>query len=310
VSSAFDVSGPRPAQETVIGLADALGYTESEKRELLLLWGQASPPGPRTRLHRTHVYAVALLGALAAGSLVFWLLSATDDPEEGPLVVTAKWPTVKECDGATSVAMPDEGKAITAFDPSQQDFRSVVTTPDNGGGTWGSGHLYLDMAAKDGKTLTIDEIHLSTRVPKRISPPAWVALTAGGCGGVQDRVFDLDLDKPSLVDKGIEEGELAEDSPPVPTNPLGSSFTVSAKDPAVIRVDASACRGNYEWSLVIEYSYDGANDGHPLTRTIGPFKTFSVADQKTIAYTPNMRSKGAGSPTPITDSPTGCPVKS
>jgi hypothetical protein len=61
---------------------------------------------------------------------------------------------------------------------------------------------------------------------------------------------------------------------------------------------------------VIEYSYDGANDGHPLTRTIGPFKTFSVADQKTIAYTPNMRSKGAGSPTPITDSPTGCPVKS
>jgi hypothetical protein len=310
VSSAFNAADSRPEKETVIGLARTLECTEAETQELLRLWEQATPRVSQANRKRTWAYASIALASLAAGGLVFWVLSSTQGQEEGPLVVTTKWPTVKECDGATSVAMPDEGKAITAFDPSRQNFRSVVTEPRNKGGSWGSGHLYLDLSAKDGKTVTIDEIHLSTRLPKKISSPKWVALTAGGCGGIEDRVFSLDLDKPSLVDKGIEEGAPAKDAPPVRTNPLGSSFTVSAKDPAVVRVDASACRGNYEWSLVVEYSYDGANHGHPLTKKVGPFKTFSVAGQDTVSYTPDMMSKDAGSPTPMTDSPTGCPVTS
>ncbi|NWF31066.1 hypothetical protein HW130_33305 [Streptomyces sp. PKU-EA00015] len=91
---------------------------------------------------------------------------------------------------------------------------------------------------------------------------------------------------------------------PAPTNPLGSGFTVSAKDPAIIRVDATACHGNYEWSLVVDYSHNGK----PLHKTLGPFKTFGAADKNTRAYVPNLSTGKIGDPLPEAGSPSGCPV--
>lgn len=221
----------------------------------------------------------------------------------GPLLVTHKWPTAKVCDGSTSVAMPAGGKPLEEFDPSQQNFRSEVTAPGNEGGTWGSGFLYLDLSAEGTESVTVDELHLTTRVPKKIGPPEWVALTQGGCGDVKDRVFDLDLDTPKLVDRGVIGGGEADPSePPVRTNPLGSGFTVSSTDPAIIRVDVSACRGNYEWSLQVDYSYHGKT----LHKVVGPFRSFGAAGQNTSVYTPDLGTGKVGTPSPPTDVPIGC----
>lgn len=220
----------------------------------------------------------------------------------GKLLVAHTWPTAKECDGATSVAMETGGKPLSQFDPSQQDFRSQVATAENKGGTWGGGFLYLDLSTDGRDPVTVDNLHLTSRVPKEIGPPDWVALTQGGCGGVKDRVFDLDLDKPNLVDRGIvEDGPVDPSAPPIRTNRLGSGFTVSAADPAIIRVDVSACHGNYEWSLQIDYSYRGQY----RHEVVGPFRSFAVAGSNTAVYVPNPSTGDIGMPTGQTSVP-GC----
>ncbi|MGV9233227.1 hypothetical protein [Streptomyces nigra] len=224
----------------------------------------------------------------------------------GPLLVTHKWPTFKSCDGATSVAMPADGKALADFSLMQQDIRSEVTTPRNKGGVWGSGHLYLNLSAEGKETVTVDELHLTTRIPKKIDPPSWVALTQGGCGDVRDRVFNLDLDKPQLLDRGVEgTGEADPTEPPVRTNSLGSGFTVSATDPAIIRVDATACRGNYEWSLQIDYTYQGK----ALHKVVGPFRSFGAAGKEAKVYVPDLSTGEIGAATEDKGLPIGCPVQ-
>ncbi|MFJ3641548.1 hypothetical protein ACIPRD_17545 [Streptomyces sp. NPDC090108] len=228
---------------------------------------------------------------------------------DGTLLLTTKWPTIKSCDGATSVAMSSGGRPLTSFLPDQQDFRSRVAAPDTKGGVWGSGHLYLDLSTGSTDTVvTVDEVHLTTRVPKKIAPPSWVAMTQGGCGDVKERVFELDLDKPRLLDKGVEGGGYTDPTdPPVRTNPLGSGFTVSASDPAIIRVDAQACRGNYEWSLQIDYSYRGKS----LHKVAGPFRSFGAGGPHTDVYTPNPSTGKIGARATTADNrPIGCPAAS
>ncbi|WP_330460633.1 hypothetical protein OIB37_29390 [Streptomyces sp. NBC_00820] len=223
------------------------------------------------------------------------------------LLLTTKWPTIKSCDGTTSVAMSTGGKPLTAFFTDQQDFRSRVAAPNSKGGVWGSGHLYLDLSTGSAETtVTVDEVHLTARLPKKIAPPSWVALTQGGCGGVKERVFELDLDRPRLVDKGVvDDGYTDPTDPPVRTNPLGSGFTVSASDPAIIRVDAQACRGNYEWSLQIDYSYRGKS----LHKVVGPFRSFGAASPSTDVYTPSPSTGKTGAPSSSANvRPIGCPA--
>jgi hypothetical protein len=100
----------------------------------------------------------------------------------------------------------------------------------------------------------------------------------------------------------VGSGESDPSEPPVRTNPLGSGFTVSSTDPAIVRVDVSACRGNYEWSLQIDYSYHGKT----LHKVIGPFKSFGAAGQNTAVYTPDPSTGNVGTPSPPADVPIGC----
>ncbi|MFJ3339124.1 helix-turn-helix domain-containing protein [Streptomyces sp. NPDC086766] len=325
VSKALNDGHERPTWPTVAAIAKALRLSADEQQALLGLWEQAGakktpirlPSGAREPLPQEVLRrrSGAQIAGAAAGALVvavsvavgvvWWLSNSSDAEASGPLLVTYKWPTMKSCDGATSVAMPRGGKPLTAFHVDNQDFRSVVTSPRNKGGTWGAGHLYVDLGTKDDTTVTIDELHLSARVPQRIGPPTWVALTQGGCGDVQDRVFDLNLDRPQLVDRGVQ-GELQPGDKPAPTNHLGSGFTVNAKDPAIIRVDVTACHGNYEWSLVIEYTYNG----HQFHKQLGPFRSLSVADKNTRAYAPNPGTGAIGEALTDIGAPLGCPATS
>ncbi|WP_328580491.1 helix-turn-helix domain-containing protein [Streptomyces sp. NBC_00370] len=340
LSNALNDRHDRPSWNTVAAIAKALRFSPEKISALHELWEQSDPSGSVAtapvplavpeptmplpfwrRRPRLLLGATATAVILTAGAGVPLWLNGSDSSDHkspsgkhpklpapaasGPLLVTSKWPTFKSCDGGTAVAMPAGGKPLTDFTPQTQDFRTVVTTPKNQGGTWGSGHLYVDLSTKDDTTVTIDEIHLSTRVPERINAPAWVALTQGGCGDVQDRVFELDLDKPRLIDQGVQ-GQSTPGDKPAPTNPLGSGFTVNAKDPAIVRVDATACHGNYRWSLVIDYSYNGKT----LQKKLGPFTTFSVPNADTRTYVPNLSTGDIGAPLPEPSAPTGCPETS
>ncbi|WP_236578560.1 5'-methylthioadenosine/S-adenosylhomocysteine nucleosidase [Streptomyces tendae] len=222
----------------------------------------------------------------------------------GPLLVTTSWPTIPECDGVTSVAMAQGGKPLASFLASDDDFRPNVAT-SSGGGTWGSGHLYLTLSARAGKNLIIQDIRPSQRFPKKIDPPAWVAQTELGCGNSYGRLFNFNLDKAKFSDQGVV-GERLPDEEKAPPNPLGPGFTVSAEDPAIIQVDAQACKGNYEWGLRVHYSYDGIK----YYALVGPFRTMSVAGKNTIGYGPDPVTGGLPAndkPGPVPTDVNGCP---
>ncbi|MER5509394.1 hypothetical protein ABT052_29265 [Streptomyces sp. NPDC002766] len=223
------------------------------------------------------------------------------EDDEGPLRFTTRWPTYAICDGATSVAMPSGGPALSTFNLTDQRFRSDITSKE--GAAWGAGHLYIDLSTDDGKKIQIDDIAPATRAPKTIDPPAWVAVTGGGCGETYGRVFDYNLDTAHFADKGVVGQRSSEDSP-APTNPLGPGFTVSADDPATVLVNATACRGNYEWSLRITYT----SGNTPHHKVIGPFRSMGKAGKKTVGYElpPGAADPGPAGPAP--DRAVGCPV--
>ncbi|MFJ3575889.1 hypothetical protein [Streptomyces rubiginosohelvolus] len=259
----------------------------------------AQRPGPpqSSTLSRSKILlGAAAVAAIATVTLIAWpngdnakessgpragsTTSSKSGNSDGPLLLTTSWPTITSCDGATSVAMPAGGKPLTSFLTDDQDFRISVTA--SGGGTWGAGHLYLTLSAKSGKTLIINDIRPATRFPRKIDPPAWVAEVQSGCGDTYGRVFEFDLDKPLLDDRGVV-GQRGSEDEEAPRNPLGPGFTVSAADPAIVRVDTQACEGNYEWSLLVNYSYDG----HKYSKTVGPFRSMSMAGQDTVGYLPD-----------------------
>ncbi|MFF3248961.1 hypothetical protein ACFYWY_35750 [Streptomyces sp. NPDC002870] len=83
-------------------------------------------------------------------------------------------------------------------------------------------------------------------------------------------------------------------------------FTVSATDPAIVRVDVQACKGNYEWSLLVNYSYGG----HKYSELVGPFRSMSVPGKDTVGYAPDpttgVLSKNS-KPGPAPETAVGCP---
>ncbi|MET8394605.1 hypothetical protein ABZV59_22220 [Streptomyces anthocyanicus] len=263
----------------------------------IMIWpdGDKKPDSPQ----KTGTTASAK-GGTAAGSA-----PTAPRTNGGPILLTTSWPTITSCDGATSVAMPSGGKPLASFLPdNSQDFRVPVAA--NGGGTWGAGHLYLTLNAKAGKTLIIEDIRPSSRFPKKIEPPTWVAVVQGGCGDTYGRVFEFDLDKPELKDRGVV-GERQSGEQEAPPNPLGPGFTVSSTDPAIVRVDAQACKGNYEWSLRVNYSYDGK----PYYKDVGPFRSMSQAGQDTVGYLPDPATgvlNENSEPGPAPTRAVGCPL--
>ncbi|MGW2965115.1 hypothetical protein ACWDGI_42650 [Streptomyces sp. NPDC001220] len=213
--------------------------------------------------------------------------------DAGPLRYTARWPTYAICDGATSVAMPSGGQPLSMFNLTDQRFRSVITS--KGGAAWGAGHLYIDLSTDDARKIQIDDIAPTTRTPEAIDPPAWVAVTGGGCGETYGRVFDYNLDTAHFADKGVV-GQRSPEESPAPTNPLGPGFTVSADDPATVLVNATACHGNYQWSLRITYT-SGNRTYH---KVVGPFRSMGKAGKNTVGYElpPGAANPGAAQPAP------------
>lgn len=149
----------------------------------------------------------------------------------------------------------------------------------------------------DAKSAAGGPLRLSTHWPafRDCDGATSVAMPAGG------RAFELDLDRPKLTDKGMQ-GMPQSGEPTAQANPLGPAFKVTSEDPAVVRIDAQACRGNYSWSLVIDYSYDGKS----YSKVIGPFKSMGKADAHTVTYIPDPMTGKPGKAQPAPEKGIGC----
>lgn len=175
--------------------------------------------------------------------------------------------------------------SLLALTPRSGDERATVI--EHGGGAWGLGHLYLLLSSSTSEPVTI--VNLRPRIESSaVAAPSAIYEPDGGCGVSYERVFDLALDESRLIDRGlVGEPQAADDVPPREED-LGPAFLVTEGDPATIRISASACEGNYRWSLDVTYSVGGV-----VERTsVGPFLSFGLADD-TVGF---GNENGPGSP--------------
>jgi hypothetical protein len=159
------------------------------------------------------------------------------------------------------------------------DIRGKLTS--SGAGSWTRGTLYLDLSAVGGKTVEI--VNIQPHIDRRdLAPPAWIYVPDDGCGPYNsDRIFNFNLDVPEFADKGLYVSDAG--GPPeadMPAAPLGPDFTVTSSRHARVRVNAASCRGNYEWSLDVQYVRPGGSDIEHVD--VGPFQSYGVANNTTL----------------------------
>lgn len=167
------------------------------------------------------------------------------------------------------------------------DFHATIdisaTLVDSGAGSWQHGVLYLTLSTTGNKPVEI--VNIQPHIVRRdLAAPAWIYIPDEGCGPYDsDRVFNFDLDTPRFVDKGLFVGEAG--LPPttkMPRAPLGASFKVSSSQNGLIRVNASSCQGNYEWSLDIQYVVAGSD--RVEHKVVGPFQSYGVGNNTIVYY--------------------------
>lgn len=69
--------------------------------------------------------------------------------------------------------------------------------------------------------------------------------------------------------------------PDAPSAPLGPQFVLDGSRHARIRIDASACRANYQWTVSVQYIVTGEKGIREVA--LGPFESYAVADH-TVQY--------------------------
>jgi hypothetical protein len=242
------------------------------------------------RVARSQARAQWVAAGIAVLTLVvgFVALRSSSDEDGGApavgagglaqLEVASTWPLLSGCDGATAVAAPASGRSmedLLALASRPGDERAAVI--EHGGGAWGEGHLYLHLSSSTANPIAI--VNLRPRMESSaVAPPSAIYEPEGGCGETYERIFDLALDEPSLIDQGVVgEPQAAMDDEPPREEDLGPGFVVTESEPATIRIDTSACHGNYRWSLDVTYSVDGVVD----RTSVGPFLSFGLAEQAT-----------------------------
>lgn len=201
------------------------------------------------------------------------------------LNVSTTWPTLRGCDSVTSVAMAEDGPDITSFDSSADPRAEIIASP--GGASWREGYLYLSLSSSSSEAIQIFNMVPDVNRAQPLPAPAWIYYPEGGCGDSQFRLFDLDLDSGSIVDRQVVGSAAVEGQPPPPQEPLGSAFTVTDTDQAVVAVRAFGCGGNYEWRLKLEYIVGGEQKQLEL----GPFRSMA-SGVNVPAYTHRVDDNG------------------
>jgi hypothetical protein len=206
-------------------------------------------------------------------------------PSDSPLQLTTVWPWVSGCPAiGSAIAMPVGGGSL-------QDFHSprdlTPTFIANGAGSWIQGSMYLHFQAAPGKHLEI--VDIKPHVQRRdLAAPAWVFIEQSGCGPYPgDRRFVLNLDQPLLTDEGVESGP--NQKPNAPTASLGTGFVVDNQNDTQIRLDTLSCKGNYQWTLEVQYMEVGTTG--IKSYEIGPMTSYGRADN-TVRYVGDQNASG------------------
>jgi len=201
------------------------------------------------------------------------------------LSITPTWPAAPGCDGSTSVAVFDGGlNPLTVYASPDRDIRAVLART---GAAFGSGYLYLTFTVTGKAVAQIMEIR-PLFYSVRMREPAWIYEPQGGCGATYGREFSLDLDRRTMADLGIQGPAAAKPprSPAVPSSPLGSSFHVSAGDPAAIIIYARACEPSlYAWGLQVSYVVDGRTYMKVIGTQRNPLRSIGPLPRAVAAYT-------------------------
>lgn len=222
--------------------------------------------------------------------------SATD-PALGPLVTKTSWPLSAGCDGGTEVAVPLGAGQPPDFH-SPKDIRQTLID-DGHGGAWTRGELTIKMSTRNGETVHLENV-VPHVVPHELDSPAWIYDPAGGCGGAAARRFNFIVDSTpespnQFVDAGAQGGVDFSSFDGVATEKLGSDFVISGSDETSIVIDAYACRGNYEWTVELQYSVAG--DPTPYHADLGNFDIYGFG-KNTAVYSGMDRSTGKINATP------------
>ncbi|VVJ21604.1 Uncharacterised protein [Amycolatopsis camponoti] len=273
------------ATAVVIALGSGLTYaiatqTDSES--------QASPPHSSTAPSSPPAMTSASPSPETSATPSTTAASTTNkEAPDSTLVARSTWPTMRGCDGGTAVSMPAKGPAIETFPAAGADIREQAVA--RGGAFYLSGYIYLFLSATAGKTVDILDITPSFK-PSTHEQAAWIYSPQGGCGGLGNRVFDLDLDAKKLVDKGIEDGVDGSMDPSVNPDaklarnePLGPGFAVSKDKQGLIRIDAHGCKANYTFSLNVSYAIGDDTVVH--VQSFGPFRS-NASDGDVPVYAP------------------------
>jgi hypothetical protein len=214
--------------------------------------------------------------------------TGTPSPRQPAIAVAKAWPYVSGCPSVGAVAMPPGMGSISDFH-APTDIRGRLTS--SGAGSWTRGTLYLDLSAASDQTVEI--INIQPHIDRRdLAPPAWIYVPDDGCGPYNsDRIFNFNLDAPTFTDKGLFVSDSGrEPQADMPAAPLGPGFTVTSSQHARVRVNATSCHANYEWSLDVQYVAPGGSTIEHYN--VGPFQSYGVANNTTV-YTGNQGPTGS-----------------
>ncbi|WP_328521141.1 hypothetical protein [Kribbella sp. NBC_00359] len=208
------------------------------------------------------------------------------ETEDSIEVSDPAWPVLPDCDGGTAVgAMPWNTDATKVRLIAGTDVRDTLTSER--GAAYGHGFVTLSIGAKIGTTIQVLGIKPVIYANKKIDPK-WVYDPLGGCGDSYQRILEVDLDKRTAKDAGVQGGDgdgVQPAGPKVRTVPLGRKFQVTHDDQAVVTVSATGCSGYFEWGIQITYATGGKTYRKIVGTKSAPFRLVGKPTKAVPVYT-------------------------
>lgn len=238
------------------------------KRALVAIWG-----------------AVAfVLAAIATPLIARYVPYVSDRVDQivdaDPLVMVELWPATEGCDPSTSVSMAEGGPSIDTltFDVTNDHSAEAVLV---GAAAREHGQLTMKLRTRDSSVLQVDDMQVI--VLRRDSTPdaRWVLVTGEGqCGGGNDREYELDLDRSSMIrlDEADDEAKGG--------GGLGTNVQASFDDPARIVLNVRACAASYDFMIRLKYSYGGNSYTRDVGTTASPYRIIGGVEGVPAYYVP------------------------
>jgi hypothetical protein len=258
---------------------------------------------------KTVVSAAAAVTLIVIGAVLTPVLQKVVDSwfhHEDPLKLNYSWPVGRGCDAGTQIAVTNRVASPSLSTEPDTEIRSSLVRA--GAASFGLGHLNLSLSTSGGSTVQVLALEPIIYVKKEPLVD-WVFSPQGGCGDTYTRKFDLDLDKATIKDAGVDSGDSGGEGSTdaaLRADPLGPAFNVSEADPALLEIDAASCTGYFEWGLRIVYSYNGKELHRVIGTADAPFRSTGKPAGAVAQYSEDPGASGALSRSGTADSPWNC----